>query len=241
MSVIALPAHRAALAGASLTFLIACGPSDAGEVPEGQALFEANCMSCHGETALGDGPMASALPVQPPSLLEHLGHHTQAQLVQLIATGVPPAMPPAPLTAEQIQTVVDYVWTLVPAGEVAALREMQAQTAALGGMPGMGRMPGAGGMSGTAGSAGMSERARAMPPAGAEEFAFSGTVRGVDAAAGTVSVRNDDVPGWMISMEMSYVVDPPSVLERLEPGDRITARVYEGDFRTLYGVEVAPR
>lgn len=230
MRVPRLPLRRGALATLGLSALVACGPSDGPEASEGQALYEAHCMACHGETARGDGPLASTLPVQPPSILEHLGHHTQAQLVQLISTGIPPAMPPAALTADQIQTVVDYVWTLVPEDQVAALRETQARTEAMGGMPGMG-----------GGAAGMGEAGRAVPPAGAQEFAFAGTVQRVDAAAGTVAVLNDDVPGWMASMTMSYAVDPPSVLERVEPGDRITARVYAGDFRTLYGVEVAPR
>jgi mono/diheme cytochrome c family protein/Cu/Ag efflux protein CusF len=232
MSLVFVPLHRAAWVGAGLTFLVACGPSRGGEVSEGRALYEAHCMACHGETARGDGPLASTLPIQPPSILEHLGHHTRAQLVQLISAGIPPAMPPAALSAEQIQTVVDYAWTLVPEDQVAALREMQAQAEALGGTPGTGSTPGVGGVG---------EGARAMPPAGAQEFAFAGSVQGVDAAAGTVSVLNDPVPGWMGSMTMSYAVDPGSVLGRLEPGDRITARVFAGDFRTLYGVEVAPR
>ena len=104
-----------------------------GEASAGQALFEANCMTCHGERARGDGPLATTLPVQPPSLLEHLAHHTRAQLVQLIQTGVPPAMPPAPIRPDEIHLVIDYVWTLVPESERDSLRAMQEQveTAAL--------------------------------------------------------------------------------------------------------------
>lgn len=225
MNALAFPARRTALLGVGLYVALGCGPSAGDrEVSEGQALYEAHCMTCHGETARGDGPLASTLPVQPPSILEHLGHHTQAQLVQLIRTGIPPAMPPAALTDEQIQVVVDYAWTLVPEDEVAALRAVQEQTEAMGGMPGMS----------TGGGAGVT------PPAGAQEFAFAGTVQGVDAAAGTLAVQNDDIPGWMSSMTMSYSVDSPAVLERLEAGDRIAAKVYAGDFRTLYGVQLEP-
>jgi len=77
-------------------------------------------------------------------LKEHLGHHSQAELIRLIQGGVPPAMPPTPLDEGQIQLVVDYLWTLVPEGEVAALREMQQHMemmstpgASMQGMPGM--------------------------------------------------------------------------------------------------------
>jgi Cu/Ag efflux protein CusF len=67
---------------------------------------------------------------------------------------------------------------------------------------------------------------------------FTGSVEAVDTVAGTVRVRNDDVPGWMGPMSMSYRLDPPTPLRELQPGDRVRATVYTGDFTTLYGVEV---
>ena len=69
-------------------------------------------------------------------------------------------------------------------------------------------------------------------------LAFTGSVEAVDTVAGTVRVRNDDVPGWMGPMSMSYRLDPPTPLRELEPGDRVRATVYTGDFTTLYEVEV---
>jgi Cu/Ag efflux protein CusF len=82
-----------------------------------------------------------------------------------------------------------------------------------------------------------------MPAAGAERtpFAFTGTVERVDSTARTVSVRNDDVPGWMGAMSMVYSVDRPEVLDQLAPGVRVRATVYSGDFATLYGLELIPR
>jgi mono/diheme cytochrome c family protein/Cu/Ag efflux protein CusF len=226
MSVLASSAHRAGLLGVGLYVALACSPGgDQPVISEGQALFEVHCMPCHGEGARGDGPQASTLPVQPASILEHLGHHTRAQLVRLIRSGIPPAMPPAALSEEQVLLVIDYAWTLVPEDQVASLRAMQEQTELMGGAA-------------APGIAGMGAGSSPAPPAGAQEFAFGGTVQSVDRNAGTVSVLNDDVPGWMSSMTMSYAVDPASVMERLEPGDRITAKVYAGDFRTLYGVEI---
>ena len=183
--------------------------SPAADSSSGQALFEANCMTCHGERARGDGPLAATLPVRPPSLLDHLAHHTRAQLAQLIQTGLPPAMPSAPLREDEIHMVIDYVWTLVPEAEREALRAMQEQV-----------------------------ETGAMPSA--SELAFAGTVEGVSVDARTLTVLNDDVPGWMGSMSMTYTVDRPEALATLAVGDRITATVRAGDFATLYGVEVVP-
>ena len=114
----------------ALVSIATCGPAPDAAIAEseksaGQILFEENCVSCHGDAGLGDGPMAASLPIQPPSLMEHLGHHPMDQLVRIIRTGVPPAMPPAPLTDDQVLQVIDYAWTLVPDSMVAGLREMQ--------------------------------------------------------------------------------------------------------------------
>ena len=206
--------------GVGLYATLACA-SDSGdpEVAAGLALYEENCLQCHGEDARGGGPLAATLPVQPPNILEHLTHHTTAQLLGLIGGGVPPAMPPQPLSEDEIRLVVDYVWTLVPEPERAALRALQQETERGGSMPGMG-------------SPGL--------PDEAVEYEFVGTVQRVDAASQTVAVLNEDIPGWMGQMTMTYVLDEPEVVRSLEVGDRITARVYAGDFRTLYGVEVMP-
>ena len=76
--------------------------------------------------------------------------------------------------------------------------------------------------------------------AGKKEFAFKGKVEKVDANAKTVTVNNENVPGWMNSMTMNYTVDKEDVLKKVKPGDQITAKVYEGDFKTLYDVQVVP-
>jgi len=131
--------------GLVATLATACA-SESGntELAGGQAIFQATCANCHGPQGHGDGPMASSLPTKPADLIEHLAHHTRAQLVQLVRGGVPPAMPPQALTEEQVLEVVDYIWTLVPADQVEAMREMQAAVER-GEMPSM-SMPGMGGM-----------------------------------------------------------------------------------------------
>ena len=80
------------------------------------------------------------------------------------------------------------------------------------------------------------------PPAGKKDHAFKGKVEKVDPKTKIVTVNNESIPGWMMSMTMAYKVDKPSegALEKLKPGDQITATVYDGDFQTLYNVKVAP-
>jgi hypothetical protein len=137
----------------------ACGRDLPPEIAAGRDLYQANCAMCHGDGALGDGPMAASLPVQPPSILEHLGHHTGAQLLGLIRNGVPPAMPPAPLSEEEVQSVVDYVWTLVPESEAAALRAMRDQMEAAQGVSPPASAPTA---------ADSAHAGHTMPPAGSD-------------------------------------------------------------------------
>ena len=78
------------------------------------------------------------------------------------------------------------------------------------------------------------------PPAPKKEHAFKGKVEKVDAKTKMVTVNNENIPGWMMSMTMVYKVDKEAVLKDLKAGDNITATVYDGDFQTLYNIKVAP-
>ena len=80
------------------------------------------------------------------------------------------------------------------------------------------------------------------PPAGKKDHTFKGKIEKVDPKTKMVSVNNESIPGWMMSMTMAYRLDKPSegLLTSLKPGDKITATVYDGDFQTLYNVKVAP-
>ena len=75
---------------------------------------------------------------------------------------------------------------------------------------------------------------------GKKEHAFRGKVEKVDAKAKTLTVNGENVEGWMGAMTMSYAVDKEDVITKVKPGDQITAKVYDGDFKTLHDVQVVP-
>jgi Cu/Ag efflux protein CusF len=76
--------------------------------------------------------------------------------------------------------------------------------------------------------------------AGKKEYTFRGKVEKIDVNAKTFVVNGQKVEGWMGAMTMSYAPDKADVLKNLKVGDEITAKVYDGDFHTLYDVHVVP-
>jgi outer membrane protein, heavy metal efflux system len=73
-----------------------------------------------------------------------------------------------------------------------------------------------------------------------KSFSFLGKVEAVDLKTKRLTITNEPIEGWMGTMTMGYAVSNEDVLNRVKAGDRVTARVYEGDFR-LYDVQVAPQ
>ncbi len=89
----------------------------------GKRLFEANCASCHGKDAEGDGPLSKHLtdyrqnPISPPNLtLRPLKRaNTQKRMYMIISTGIEGTpMPPFQYSLKPVQrwAVVDYVESL---------------------------------------------------------------------------------------------------------------------------------
>jgi Cu/Ag efflux protein CusF len=73
-----------------------------------------------------------------------------------------------------------------------------------------------------------------------KEHPFRGTIQKIDVKARTLTVDGENVEGWMSAMTMVYEVDKDDVIGKVKAGDQITAKVYEGDYKTLHGVQVVP-
>ncbi len=66
-------------------------------------------------------------------------------------------------------------------------------------------------------------------PAGAKRYVLKGKVISIDKSAGTASVNNEPIAGFMDAMIMPYPVKPRAALDQLHPGDSITADVVVAD------------
>ena len=77
-------------------------------------------------------------------------------------------------------------------------------------------------------------------PAGKKAHDFRGKVERVDEKSKTLIVDGENVEGWMSAMSMGYRPDKDEVYKQLKAGDTITAKVYDGDFMTLYDIKVVP-
>lgn len=92
---------------------------DTGAAAQGEDVFAANCASCHGENAQGEGPAAAALDPQPANLAENQAALSDGYLFWRIAEGG--AMAPftsqmpawqGTLSEDQIWQVIAYLRTL---------------------------------------------------------------------------------------------------------------------------------
>ncbi len=84
---------------------------------------------------------------------------------------------------------------------------------------------------------------------GAKRYHLKGKVVSIDKRGNMANIDGEDIPGFMGAMTMPYVVKPASELDKLAPGDAITADVVvQGDSSwienmtvTAHGTTTAPK
>ena len=88
-------------------------PDDQATVEKGKAVFLAQCISCHGETGVGNGPAAKDLPKHPGDLTSrHVQDQSDGSLFWKISTGRAPMTAfEGTLSAEQRWQVIRFVRT----------------------------------------------------------------------------------------------------------------------------------
>ncbi|MDD1749168.1 MAG: cytochrome c [Methanothrix sp.] len=93
--------------------------ADDASIARGAELFAINCKMCHGETGVGNGPIAPFLiKFRPADLTSPLiKAFSDGQIFMTITNGVPDRMPPLNenLTVSERWDVVNFVRTLKPA------------------------------------------------------------------------------------------------------------------------------
>ena len=81
-------------------------------VDRGETVFAANCISCHGETGAGDGPLAGTLPAPPANFSVHVPFHPDGVLFAWVSDGIPGTGMPAwagALDERELWDVVNYL------------------------------------------------------------------------------------------------------------------------------------
>ena len=92
---------------------------DANSIAQGRALYEANCITCHGRT--GVPPAGLELSPYPLDLTIHVPQHPDGDIYNFIANGVPGsamiAWRAAGLSEDEIWHIVNYLRTLAPVNQ----------------------------------------------------------------------------------------------------------------------------
>lgn len=84
----------------------------AAPLARGREIFQNSCMQCHGAGARGDGPLAAALNPKPLDLTVHVPLHTDTELANWIANGVPRTAMTGfkdQFSEEEIQAIINYL------------------------------------------------------------------------------------------------------------------------------------
>jgi protein SCO1/2 len=73
--------------------------------------------------------------------------------------------------------------------------------------------------------ANQSQSSGATSAAAVKRYPFKGKIVSIDAPTKSASIDGEDIPGFMSAMTMSYEIRPDSDLQKLHPGDSITAEI----------------
>jgi copper transport protein len=87
-------------------------PSTTASITRGGELYQQSCVTCHGISGRGDGPLARGLNPRPADLRVHVAQHTEAQLWLWVSDGVPGTAMPAfrsSLSDEDRWHIVNYL------------------------------------------------------------------------------------------------------------------------------------
>ena len=86
------------------------------DAQNGLTVFQANCVTCHGESGKGDGPTGAYLSVPPADLTsEDVRNDSDSELLSEISNGIPDKGMPAwksSLSVQEIRDVLAYIRTL---------------------------------------------------------------------------------------------------------------------------------
>jgi len=78
-----------------------------------------------------------------------------------------------------------------------------------------------------------------QPDASVKHYQLTGRVIALDKPNKSLTVDGDEIPGFMSAMQMPYDVKDPSLMDKLSPGDKISADiVVKGDDSWLENIKV---
>jgi len=93
-------------------------PPDTASLSQGRAIYEQQCVTCHGPSGRGDGPLAASLRPRPADFRVHMAAgHTDGELFTWLSKGVPgTAMPPfeAQIPESDRWHVINYIRGFAP-------------------------------------------------------------------------------------------------------------------------------
>jgi putative copper export protein/mono/diheme cytochrome c family protein len=110
---------RLAVPAYPTSFLISPMGYTTQSIARGSRLFAENCVSCHGASGRGDGPIAQRLAVPPANLAAaHVLGHTEGDLFWFVTAGIGTGMPGFAATLDEAERwdLVNWVQTLPVGG-----------------------------------------------------------------------------------------------------------------------------